>query len=1174
MKTKILHWADLHIDHAGKYGHINPKTGLDTMVEDKLQILDEMIDHAIKNDIKIILDAGDTFNTVIPSPTMIRLFSERVKRITDAGIHIVFVEGNHSLPKNPKKRSAVSILQFISPLVHYSDKPEILEIEGVQVATLPWIFQSRFENLEMFAGLSKEEVKNKAETMAFEMFTTLIASSDPEKPLVTVAHATVSGSEFGAERVVMMGHDIVIPHTVFLDEKICYSALGHIHKHQYVGEKHIVYAGTSSRMSFNERNEKKGFITFEVETGKRAEWEFVETNAREFREINIGMGDDIILATQEILTDHVAKIKVTGEKSELATFDFDALQKRIEEYKPHSYEIVKIIEKEDRDISPEISGNLEELSPVQILEKFSEKKKLKKGETKKMLEEAKNILGEIGEKSEGSETGAGGFLPKNLHLKNFCSHSDTVLDFEKIEQAVLSGENGAGKSSLIDSLFWVVWGVSRTKSDDDLVRQNTVDMSVEFEFFLGKDEYKIVRTRNIKTKTSKGTLDLYSGKNFADCLSENSTKETQAKIISLLGMSSEIFQSSAYLRQGEGDLFSATTPAKRKEILAELLNLSVWGEIEEKTKEKRKENGGKTDRFLAQKEIFDAEISQENEVQEKISEHKKAVSEKKSLLKTKNEELKILEYATKNFTTVNVQKKVCEDNISREKNNLQKFESEISGLKNAKESFRKILQNKEKILDAVREVSEKKTEKENLRQKREKFLEEKSASEKIAHKKQMLESEISDLSRKISEEKKSTEKNIQNIQNDWENERLRIIEQGKSLKIKIENSGTDCPLCKAKKDHQHANPFQELEDENTKLRQHYNEREGFIENRIREISQDSEYKIKKFSQELSEKNAEISGIIVPIIQEVDTSKIENLSQEISELEKFSALKGNLDISESRLREIEARTTVIAQEKISAEECIQKNEKKLAELPKLDESMITRIEQKKLEISPIETTLGYAQSHLSVAQNNLEKISEKKEELKKLEKENKEILEKTSALDLLIEASGKNGAIAMVIDSVIPEIEKETNTILQKISDGKMSVKFSTTREKKSVSKKQAEISGSSVETLDISVETENGELDHSLLSGGEKFRIDFAIRIALSKILARRAGTQIRFLMIDEAGTALDEAGKTAFVQSLHKISDEFEKILFITHLEDLKSIFETQVMVEKSNGESFISIF
>jgi len=171
-----------------------------------------------------------------------------------------------------------------------------------------------------------------------------------------------------------------------------------------------------------------------------------------------------------------------------------------------------------------------------------------------------------------------------------------------------------------------------------------------------------------------------------------------------------------------------------------------------------------------------------------------------------------------------------------------------------------------------------------------------------------------------------------------------------------------------------------------------------------------------------------------------------------------------------------------------------------------------------------------------------------EELEKSRQE-KNIYEK------LVVAFGKNGIQALIIENALPEIEEEANHLLAKLTNNGTQITIESLRDLKS---------GRIKETLDIKISDEMGVRDYEMYSGGEAFRIDFSLRISLSKLLARRAGTRLRSLVIDEGFGTQDEEGLDNIVQAIQSISDDFDKILVITHLESIKEAFPVRIEVTK----------
>lgn len=173
----------------------------------------------------------------------------------------------------------------------------------------------------------------------------------------------------------------------------------------------------------------------------------------------------------------------------------------------------------------------------------------------------------------------------------------------------------------------------------------------------------------------------------------------------------------------------------------------------------------------------------------------------------------------------------------------------------------------------------------------------------------------------------------------------------------------------------------------------------------------------------------------------------------------------------------------------------------------------------------------------------------------IEKERKETQHEIEIHKELVTAFGKDGIQALIIEQAIPEIEEEANRILASLTQNRTQIALESLRDLKK---------GGTRETLDIKISDELGERSYELYSGGEAFRVDFAIRIALSKLLASRTGTRLRTLVIDEGFGTQDAEGLDHLVEAIQAISEDFEKILVITHVESLKQAFPVRIEVTK----------
>ncbi len=208
-------------------------------------------------------------------------------------------------------------------------------------------------------------------------------------------------------------------------------------------------------------------------------------------------------------------------------------------------------------------------------------------------------------------------IPQKLTLTNFLSYRETAeLDFRGIELACISGNNGAGKSSILDAITWALFGSSRSRSDDDLVNRlaamNGDTAEVRFTFILEGVTYRVIRRK----RAGKGVileLQIAAGDENWNTLSERKMRETQGQIEHLLRMNYDTFTNASFLLQGKADQFTTRTPNQRKQILAELLGVTEWEQYREAAAEARKIAEGQSALIEARLAEIQSEMGEKSE---------------------------------------------------------------------------------------------------------------------------------------------------------------------------------------------------------------------------------------------------------------------------------------------------------------------------------------------------------------------------------------------------------------------------------------------------------------------------------------------------------------------------------------------------------------------------------
>jgi len=470
------------------------------------------------------------------------------------------------------------------------------------------------------------------------------------------------------------------------------------------------------------------------------------------------------------------------------------------------------------------------------------------------------------------------------------------------------------------------------------------------------------------------------------------------------------------------------------------------------------------------------------------------------------------------------------------------------------------------------------------------------------------------------------QENRRQTDNDLGQEAARLEEQNRQLKIEmdeikanltqLEEAGSNCPVCKRPLDESHrAEVAGQFQAEGT------TKGDTFRANRTRLAKIEEEQKLTRQTiADVDKQLRSLAGVQRKVAQlEQSLKEAEKAATDLQEMEaKQVHLQKRLDSRDfaadvlTNLAEVEAELAELGYDKTAhkqaqaqvealahfedesralteAEKRIKEEEKRLAreqerhqrlqqqvttdrqrvvDLEKETDGLAeltTRLNQASADLTRLQREHRLARDQMAAANQKLSHLTYQAKERGKQEDKLQEVRQALSLYRELQLAFGKKGVQALLIESAIPEIEDEANRLLSRMTDGRMHIRFETQREAKS--------SDSTIETLDIRISDELGTRDYELYSGGEAFRINFAIRVAISKVLARRAGARLQTLVMDEGFGTQDVQGRERLVEAINAIQDDFEKIIVITHIDELKEAFPVRIDVWKNAGGSQVAI-
>lgn len=854
-------------------------------------------------------------------------------------------------------------------------------------------------------------------------------------------------------------------------------------------------------------------------------------------------------------------------------------------------------------------------------------------------------------------------IPVKLTLKNFVSYGEepTTLPFEGLHVACLSGDNGNGKSALLDAMTWALWGKTRgssTKSisEDDLIRLGADELEVRFEFEMNDQRYRVVRKRKRGKTGAQWELTQADGNGGYVPVGGGSMRETGRQIAQLLSMEYETFLNSAYLQQGRADEFTRQTPDSRKRILAEILGLDRYDTLESRARELARERDQQARELEGEMRMLDAQVAERANYLAQLEETRHSLKEVEAQFAAQEESAALLRDQRSKLDALAAI-------LAQEETRLEQREVEIAGREAERrkqeaklKGLQGVLEQKEAILRDYATLQNAMRRREQLEPDIEAFNKANAELRTVIGAIDLEETQLRGELRLQEQELKSTESRCQ--------EHARLEAQQKALaealraepevaaqaeeaqaeaqeaqetfatlraghdRLKAEIAEIDevlellarphaqCPVCESDlsgKKHEAVVLRQQQRRAERCQQQEALKRQGFAAKQALTAAQEkakalenrrNELAIQRSQSQQIQRQAETlrgQGIdAVPLREQVQAlqtqlergsfagpkriqrkrleAEIERLGMAKAEYETVRDTIRRLEATHKRYQELQHAegnwTQEVAEQarldQVIAElqqayaadrEKVEERRKKLGQY----ESLKQRTAAAEAEVSRLRGEITALHVTAQCCETYIEGCDRALLEKKARAEAHKKAAEERRIYQDLAAAFGKKGVQALIIENAIPELEDEANGLLARMTDNAMQVTFETTRAARST--------GGEIETLDIKITDDAGTRPYELFSGGEAFRINFAIRIALSRLLARRSGAQLRTLILDEGFGTQDGKGREKLVEIIDSIKEDFDKILVITHVEELKDAFAQRIEVTKDAQGSRIHV-
>jgi exonuclease SbcC len=849
-------------------------------------------------------------------------------------------------------------------------------------------------------------------------------------------------------------------------------------------------------------------------------------------------------------------------------------------------------------------------------------------------------------------------LPIRLKLYNFLPYRDPdPLYFDGITTACLTGHNGAGKSSILDAITWVLWGASRVgkTGDDKLIHAGQNEMYVELDFEQQGVVYRVRRART-SGKSARSTLDLLilqdgSGSTWQQNSGAN-LRETEARIRDLLKVDYDTFVASAFLQQGKADAFTTRTPAERKKVLSDILGIERWAAYEEAAKKRANEIRDALTAIEGQLRMINEELQQEDGLRRELASAQVRLEEAQAQLMETQARLDTVSDAEANLRAALNERSFKEQEIAnrtREAEELRQrvahaqakiaeYEAALAQQEDVEKGYEELQQARQKS-DLLGEALQKTSELERTRSHLEAVIAREQAgieSEMAglrARQQELLRLTTVDLSAELaaldaqiaqlnadSKQREALQRQYNDLKQrkgELDGERRQLEVDGKKQRDRrdnLEKLGLEtCPTCGQPLTPEHKHTIiAEWDAELQQWRSHYaalgdklKTLEAEITTTEKSISDlgtrlarlpylqkeqgekqkayqdaaraqadllDVQRALEAAQQRLAardfavEAQAQLASVGQQLAQIAYSSQDhETLRQTLRELNAYEARRSDLllarqllPMEQDRLKETNARIQRLETSVADYRASLAQLE---AQLPGL-EARVAQYRDLQAQLKRDHAAFTEASGKVAAARQSLEALEQQKQRKRSLEQERDDRLMLQSQHEELKLAFGKKGVPAMIIESAIPELELIANDLLTRMTEGRMHLRLTTQRLTKE---------GDTAETLEIEIADELGTRTYEMYSGGEAFRINFALRVALSKLLARRAGANLQTLFIDEGFGTQDEEGRARLVEAINTVQEDFRMILVITHMEDLRDAFPAHIIVEKTpSGSAF----
>ena len=790
----------------------------------------------------------------------------------------------------------------------------------------------------------------------------------------------------------------------------------------------------------------------------------------------------------------------------------------------------------------------------------------------------------------------------SLKLKNYRKFKDDFIEFPEGLFGIV-GNNGVGKTSIIEAIAWAIYGIKGSKTEKELIKREEAEPEsscvAELEFILGDDSYRVLRELRGKRQSAHASLFV----NNHQQPEVDGINQVTSYLSNKLGMDYNSFFTSIFTKQKELDALSDLTPATRKKRILRLLRIDRIDVAIKNLRSDKKDSEKIIEGIrITQQDINELNSKLEELEKQKVQKEEKVKLEEKAVKEaevdsTKAKMLKDLqETKYKEYQSFDTKLQVLENTKKLNTTNLNNKKDELKKLQDANKTLTQILpklksfktiKTKKEKLDSLLEKHVKKTEFENQI---------KDIDEAISSLKREEKNLIEKLkeSKNLEEKLKSIEEKIESYNNDSKTIIKKIernetsVEQYKKQrkdfatefeKIKRLGPRSKCPTCKKAIGNDLASIVKHFEneiskftskinseitsieqlskqaDKISKLLENQKKAKKSLENLLQQKTKDIEKKAN-FEQQITQQNTNKHTLQQKILKigkvEYDKEEHEGLKMSLKELEALDKQCTGLKKDVSRISSITESINTLTKnistveiKMVSVSKSIKSlsfNEQDYEMAKKKYDDAITHFHNKEKDLISAKNEVTTILQEIT---NTVNQIAEEKEKENQIKNEQKKI-------EILIILDKIFGDFrSELISRIIPILSVRASELFRKITEEKYP---NMTLD----------------ENYQILIEDGGKQFPLYRFSGGEEDLASLCLRIAISKVIKERTGGEgINFIVLDEIFGGQDETRKKNILKALNDLSSQFQQIVVITQIEEIKDMLPYAFNVIETSDKS-----